>query len=74
MLLGRSKALSERFDKQTRVNEFEAVVSRETDQSWRRSRAVSRHEPCSGNTYNTGTEEAFLSSFSFLMMDSETVE
>lgn len=69
-------ALSERFDKQTRINEVEGVSCGEPERVDQicRSGAVSRLHASSGNMYDTDTEGAFSSCFSFLFMNSETVE
>lgn len=51
-------ALSERFDKQTRINEVKVAYignPERADQSWRRRRAESCLDTSSENTYNTET-------------------
>lgn len=71
-------ALSERFDKRSRINVAEVAYSGEPDRAdqngWRRSRTGSHLGATYGNTYHTDTEEASSACFSSLFTSSETVE
>lgn len=71
-------ALSERFDKQTRINEAEVVNSGEPSQREQiRAGGEAGLDHVSVlvlGTYSTNTEGASSSCFSFLFMSSETVE